>query len=187
MERFRFHLGNVLAYGAAVPLLAPDAFLAATATVIGDVHVGAQASIWYGCILRGDVQRIRVGPRTNLQDGTIVHVSPEDRPTTIGCDVLVGHSVMLHGCTLEDDSFVGMRATVLNGAVVESGAIVAAGALVSENTRVLAGELWGGTPARRLREVREGEIQGMREAVRHYIALAADHVRLARQVDRSDS
>jgi gamma-carbonic anhydrase len=187
MQSLRFHLGNVLAYGTAVPELAQDAFLAATATVIGDVHVGAQASIWYGCILRGDVQRIRVGARSNLQDGTIVHVSPQDRPTTIGCDVLVGHSVMLHGCTLEDDSFVGMRATLLNGAVVESGAIVAAGALVVENTRVASGELWGGAPARRMREVRAEELQAMREAVRHYIVLAADHARLARQANRSDS
>lgn len=187
MESLRFHHGNVLAYGTTVPVLAPDAFLAATATVIGDVHVGAQASIWYGCILRGDVSGIRIGPRSNLQDGTIVHVSPNDRPTTIGCDVLVGHSVMLHGCTLEDDSFVGMRATVLNGAVVESGAIVAAGALVTENTRVLIGELWGGAPARRLRELRAGELQSMRDAVRHYIELAANHARLARQADRSHS
>ncbi|MEQ1807302.1 MAG: gamma carbonic anhydrase family protein [Burkholderiaceae bacterium] len=187
MQSHRYHVGNVLAYGTTLPELAQDAFLAATATVIGDVHVGAQASIWYGCILRGDVQRIRVGARSNLQDGTIVHVSPQDRPTTIGCDVLVGHSVMLHGCTLEDDSFVGMRATLLNGAVVESGAIVAAGALVVENTRVASGELWGGAPARRMREVRAEELQAMREAVQHYIALAADHARLARQANRSDS
>jgi carbonic anhydrase/acetyltransferase-like protein (isoleucine patch superfamily) len=187
MESLQYHLGNVLAYGAAVPVLAPDAFLAATATVIGDVHVGAQASIWYGCILRGDVQAIRVGARSNLQDGTIVHVSPHDRPTTIGCDVLVGHSVMLHGCTLEDDSFIGMRSTVLNGAVVESGGIVAAGALVTENTRVASGELWGGAPARRMREVKAGELQFMRDAVRHYIELAANHARLARQSNRSPS
>src|SRR5258706_15940009 len=106
MRDVPFQRGNVLAYDGVAPKIAPGAFVAATATVIGDVHVGEQASIWYGCILRGDVQSIRIGPRSNLQDGTIVHVSPQDRPTLIGADVLVGHSVMLHGCTLEDDSFV---------------------------------------------------------------------------------
>ena len=181
MGNLNFHLGNVLAYGEAEPVLAPDAFIAMTATVIGDVHVGAESSIWYGCILRADVQRIRIGARTNLQDGTIVHVSPEDRPTQIGSGVLVGHAVMLHGCTLEDDSYVGMRATVLNGAVIRSGAIVAAGAVVSEGTVIESGEVWGGVPARRLREARPAELDGMRSAVVHYVSLAASHVRLARR------
>jgi gamma-carbonic anhydrase len=179
--KLNFHLGSVIAYGDAAPVLAPDAFIAMTATVLGDVHVGAESSIWYGCILRGDVQRIRIGARTNLQDGTIVHVSPEDRPTQIGSDVLVGHAVMLHGCTLEDESYVGMRATVLNGAVIRSGAIVAAGALVSECTVIPGGEVWGGVPARRLREARRAELDGMRAAVAHYVSLAASHARLARR------
>jgi carbonic anhydrase/acetyltransferase-like protein (isoleucine patch superfamily) len=179
--------GNVLSYDGVAPKIALSAFVAATATVIGDVEVEEQASIWYGCILRGDVQSIRIGARSNLQDGTIVHVSPDERPTVIGADVLVGHSVMLHGCTLRDDCFVGMRATVLNGAIVESGAIVAAGSLVVENTRVVRGELWGGAPARRLRAVREGEVERMQAAVREYVALAERHGRLTHPVVGSSS
>lgn len=183
MGTLNVHPGTIIAYGDAAPVLAPDAFIAMTATVIGDVHVGAQSSIWYGCVLRGDVQRIRIGARTNLQDGTIVHVSPVDRPTEIGSRVLVGHAAMLHGCTLEDDSYVGMRATVLNGAIIRTGAIVAAGALVSEGTVVPGGELWGGTPARRLREARPGELEGMKAAVAEYVTLAANHARLARRLE----
>lgn len=182
MLEFRQRLGAVLAYDAAAPRIAASAFIAATATIVGDVEIEEQASVWYGCILRGDVQSIRIGRRSNLQDGTIVHVSPEKWPTTIGAEVLVGHGVMLHGCTLEDDCFVGMRATVLNGAVVESGALVAAGALVVEGTRILRGEVWGGAPARRLRAMRDGELADMRAAVRSYVALAARHAALARPI-----
>jgi len=184
MANIDFHLGNIIAYGDRVPTLAADAFLATTATVVGDVHIASQSSLWYGCILRGDVERIRIGSRTNLQDGTIVHVSPGDRPTTIGSSVLVGHAVMLHGCTLEDGCFVGMRATVLNGAVIQTGAIVAAGALVSEGTIVRSGELWGGTPARCLREAKASELEGMRAAVDHYVTLAVSHAQLARSIWR---
>lgn len=174
--------GTLLAYDGVAPTIARGAFVAASATVIGDVHVAEHASVWYGCILRGDVSRIRIGRRSNLQDGTIIHVSPQDHPTLIGDDVLVGHGVMLHGCTLEDDCFVGIRATVLNGAVIESGAMVAAGALVVENTRVVSGELWGGAPARRMRAIRGGELEFMRAAVRHYVELAARHATLVRPI-----
>jgi carbonic anhydrase/acetyltransferase-like protein (isoleucine patch superfamily) len=179
-------LGAILAYNGVGPRIAPGAFIAATATVVGDVEIGEQASVWYGCILRADVQSIRIGRRSNLQDGTIVHVSPEKWPTMIGADVLVGHGVMLHGCTLEDDCFVGMRATVLNGAVIESGALVAAGALVVEATRVLRGEVWGGAPARRLRALRDAELDEMRAAVRHYVVLAARHAALTRPAGGND-
>ncbi|MFT4510622.1 gamma carbonic anhydrase family protein [Caballeronia sp. 15711] len=187
MEKLLSIRGNVLAYDGVVPKLAPNAFVAATATVIGNVQIGDQASIWYGCILRGDVNSIRIGARSNIQDGTIVHVSPGEHPTVVGASVLVGHSVMLHGCTLEDNCFIGMRASILNGALVESGAIVAAGALVVENTRVMSGELWGGIPARRLRTIREGEIEQMQAAVHEYILLAARHAALVRLVDENDS
>lgn len=177
--------GNVLAFDGIAPTIAFNAFVAETATLIGDVFVAEQASVWYGCILRGDVQSIRVGARSNLQDGTVIHVSPNDRPTVIGADVLVGHSVMLHGCRLEDSSYVGMRATILNGAVIETGAIVAAGALVVEDSRVPAGELWGGAPARKLRALRGAELEFMQAAVREYVVLAERHMRLARSVHRS--
>ncbi len=120
------------------PTIADDVFIADTASVIGDVHIGAGSSVWYNCVLRGDGgSLIRVGERTNIQDGTIVHVNgpredgTEHMPTYIGSDITIGHNALIHACTLEDGCFIGMSSTVLDGAVVETGAMVAAGAVVS--------------------------------------------------------
>src|SRR5262245_32312740 len=101
------------------PRVAPDAFIAATAVLIGDVAIGAQSSVWYHCVLRGDTNFIRVGARSNIQDGTIVHVNSITFPTIIGDDVTIGHAAIIHACTLENHAFVGMGATVLDGAVIE--------------------------------------------------------------------
>ena len=114
------------------PRIAGDAWVAPNAAVIGDVWVGAQSTIWFNCLLRGDTNRIRIGDRTNIQDGTIVHVNPgEAWVTTIGNDVTVGHAAIIHACTLHDHAFVGMGATVLDGCVIEEGAMLAAGALLT--------------------------------------------------------
>ena len=130
--------GLILPYRGISPTIAEDAFIAETAVVIGDVVIGPGASIWYGCVLRGDVNKIRIGCNTNLQDGTIVHCNdPREgdyreigggEPTHIGNDVVVGHMALIHACTVEDGAFIGMRAVILDRAVVESGAMVAAGA-----------------------------------------------------------
>jgi carbonic anhydrase/acetyltransferase-like protein (isoleucine patch superfamily) len=159
------------------PRVPGSAFVAPTATLIGDVELGEEANVWYGCILRGDVNAIAIGARSNLQDSTVVHVSPGNYPTRVGADVLVGHQALLHGCTLADASYVGIRAVILNGCVVESGAMVAAGALVTEGSRVPSGELWGGAPARRLRRLRDGEAEAMAAAVAHYVEIADEHRR----------
>src|SRR4051812_26994301 len=145
------------------PTIAADAFIAETAVVIGDVEIGAGSGIWYGCVLRGDSNRIRIGARTNIQDGTIIHVNHEREgatgtKTTIGSDITVGHMALLHACTLEDGCFIGMKACVMDGVVVESGAMVAAGALVPPGKRVKKGELWAGTPAKLMRPLMEKEI-----------------------------
>jgi len=152
-----------------LPKIHPDAFLAENAVVIGDVEIGAGSSIWYGCVLRGDVNKIRVGRNSNLQDGTVVHVN-HDRsgqdyresgggmPTVIGDNVTVGHMALIHACHLESGSFVGMRAVVMDQAVVESGAMVAAGALVSPGKRVLSGQLWAGAPAQYRRDLTQEEL-----------------------------
>lgn len=158
-----------------LPRLAPTAFVAPGAVLVGDVDIGDQASVWYGCVLRGDVNGIRLGARSNLQDATIVHGSPGEPPTQIGEDVLVGHGAIVHGCVLEPRCSVGMRATVLNGAVVESEAQVAAGALVPAGARIPSGELWGGVPARRLRSLSRNELDRLRSQAQHYVTLAADH------------
>jgi carbonic anhydrase/acetyltransferase-like protein (isoleucine patch superfamily) len=166
----------------ATPKIAPDAFIAETAVVIGSVEVGAESSIWYGCVLRGDSNSIKIGARTNIQDGTIIHVNHEREgaagtKTTIGSDVTVGHMALLHACTLEDGSFVGMKACVMDGVVVESGAMVAAGALVTPGKRVKRGELWAGSPAKLMRPLSEKEIAYFAYSARHYAELAASYRR----------
>jgi carbonic anhydrase/acetyltransferase-like protein (isoleucine patch superfamily) len=166
----------------ATPKIAPDAFIAETAVVIGAVEVGAESSIWYGCVLRGDSNSIKIGARTNIQDGTIIHVNHEREgaagtKTTIGSDVTVGHMALLHACTLEDGSFVGMKACVMDGVVVESGAMVAAGALVTPGKRVKRGELWAGSPAKLMRPLSEKEIAYFAYSARHYAELAASYRR----------
>jgi gamma-carbonic anhydrase len=162
------------------PAVAASAFVAETAVVIGDVTIGEQASIWYGCVLRGDGNFIRVGARTNIQDGTIVHVNHEREGaagtrTIIGADVTIGHMALIHACTLEDGCFIGMQACVMDGVVVESGAMVAAGALVTPGKRVRRGELWGGSPAKLMRKLTESELKYFSYTVEHYIEMAESY------------
>jgi len=157
------------------PVISDSAFIAPTAQIIGAVSIGSQASVWYGCVLRGDVNRILVGARSNIQDGTIVHGTPGIGPTDIGSDVLIGHAALIHGCKLCDGSFVGMRAVILNNAVVETGALVAAGALVTEGARVPTGEIWGGSPAKKIGELQPATAEGMRAAVKSYVDLGRRH------------
>ena len=164
--------GLILPFEGAWPVIAPDAFIADNATLIGNVDVGAGASIWFGVVIRADVGRIHVGARTNLQDGTIVHVNGAGIDTSIGADCLIGHAATIHGCTIEDGAFIGMNAVILDDAVVEGGAMVAAGALVTPGKRVKRGELWAGSPAKPMRALSEAEIAGIPLAVEHYAELA---------------
>lgn len=162
------------------PVIAPDAFVAPNATIVGDAQIGSEASIWFNVVLRGDVNYIRVGARTNIQDGTVVHVSSKDHPTLIGADVLIGHMAMIHACTLEDGCFVGMSATVMDGAVVERGAMVAAGALIAPGKRVGAGQLWAGTPAKYVRDVTPEETASFPEQIQRYVDLGQMYRQLTR-------
>jgi carbonic anhydrase/acetyltransferase-like protein (isoleucine patch superfamily) len=164
------------------PRIDPAAFVAPGAKLIGDVEVGPQASIWYNCVLRGDMNKIRIGARSNVQDGTIIHVDPprpagppEGFPCLIGEDVLIGHVAMIHGCILEDRAFVGLGAIVMDGCVVEGDAMLAAGALLTPGKRVPSGQLWAGRPARFVRELGEADIAGMRMGPVHYMELAKRH------------
>ncbi len=154
------------------PKIHESAFIAPGAVVIGDVEIGPDSSVWFGCILRGDLNYIRVGARTNIQDGTIVHVDSREFHTIIGDDVTIGHMAVIHACTLETGAFVGIGATVLDGAVVEGGAMVAAGALVTPGKRVPAGEMWAGTPARRARALDPEKFALFAEIAPHYAELA---------------
>lgn len=163
---------NIIAFKGITPEIDDSAFVAPSADVIGDVVIGAGSSVWFGCVVRGDVNHIRIGKDTNIQDGTVIHVSNGTHPAIIGDDVLVGHNCIIHGCTLENGSFVGMGATVLDGAVVESGGMVAAGALVAPGKRVPSGQLWGGSPAKHMRDLTEEQQKNLTSGAAHYAELA---------------
>ena len=172
---------SIIPFGGKTPVVHPSAFVAPGCRLIGDVEIGAEASIWYNCVLRGDVNRIRIGARTNIQDGTVVHVdsplAPGDagQPTLIGDDVLIGHMAMVHGCVLDDGAFVGLGATIMNACHVATGGMLAAGALLTPGKRIGAGELWTGRPARLARMLTEAEIAFNRLGVAHYVENARAH------------
>jgi carbonic anhydrase/acetyltransferase-like protein (isoleucine patch superfamily) len=141
---------------------------------MGDVTLGARASVWYGAVLRGDMDRIVIGEATNLQDGAIVHVDA-GRPALIGARVGVGHRAILHGCTVEDDCLVGMGSILLNGVVLSTGSVVAAGAVVREGMVVPPGSLVMGVPARVVRAVDDGLRERIRSTWEHYVELSRRH------------
>lgn len=164
------------------PQIHETAFIAPGCRIIGDVTIGPDSSIWYNCVIRAEVNRIVIGARTNIQDGSIVHCDgpmpgvPDGFPTIIGDDVLVGHNVMLHGCLLNDRAFVGLSATVMNGAVIEGDAMLAAGAMLTQGKRVESRQLWAGSPARFVRDLDDAAIMGMRMGVAHYVENAKAHM-----------
>jgi carbonic anhydrase/acetyltransferase-like protein (isoleucine patch superfamily) len=147
-------------------------FLAETCAVIGDVELGDEASIWYAAVVRGDVMSIRIGARTNLQDGAIVHVTYPKLATVIGDDCTIGHGAIIHACTIEDDCLIGMGATLLDGAVIGRGSLVGAGALVTPGTVIPPGSLVIGSPARVKRPVNDKERAQIEDGAAHYVELA---------------
>jgi len=163
--------GLILPYRGVSPTIASTAFIAPNAAVVGDVVVGADTGIWFGCVVRGDVNVIRIGARTNIQDGTIIHVSSTLQGTYIGDDITIGHMAVIHACTLESGCFVGMKACVMDGVHVESRAMVAAGALVTPGKRVRSGQLWAGTPAKYIRDLSAEELAGFPTLAAHYVEL----------------
>jgi carbonic anhydrase/acetyltransferase-like protein (isoleucine patch superfamily) len=167
--------GPLYPFEGKLPVLQDGAWVAPNAAVIGDVVLGPGSSVWYGCVLRGDTNFIRVGARTNIQDGSVVHVNSGAEPTIIGDDVTIGHGCIIHACTLEDGAFVGMGATVLDRAVIEGGGMLAAGALLTPGKRVRRGELWAGSPAKFLRPLGAEEIAAFAMTAPHYSALAVRH------------
>jgi gamma-carbonic anhydrase len=169
--------GLIRPYRGKLPSVGRGAFIAETAVVIGDSVIGAAANLWYGVVVRGDVNFIRIGARTNIQDNAVVHVSTGTFPTIIGDDVTIGHMALVHACTIEDRCLIGMQSCILDGAVVERGAIVAAGALVPPGKRVKAGELWAGVPARMIRAVTEDETRAIALSAERYCALAAEYLK----------
>lgn len=135
------------------PHIGEGTFVAPTAAVVGDVEIGDGSSVWYSAVIRGDVNRIRIGNRVSIQDGCCLHTSGGDAYIEIGNNVTVGHNATLHGCKIGDDVLIGMGSTFLDNSVVESGSVVAAGALVLSRTRIPSGELWGGVPAKFIKKI----------------------------------
>jgi len=182
---------TILPYRGVMPKIHPTAFIAPGAVIIGDVEIGAEASIWFGCVVRGDVNVIRIGERTNIQDGTVIHVAsglqparmgleaskiPEDGyPTIIGDNVTVGHMTLLHACTIESNAFVGMKAAVMDGAKIEGHGMLAAGALLTPGKVVQKGQLWVGSPAKFWRDLTPSDIAQFAVRVNQYVELGQEY------------
>ena len=163
-------------YRGRLPVIDPSAYIDASAQVIGDVEVGAESSVWMNVVCRGDVNHIRIGRRTNVQDGTIVHVMHDTHPTVIGDDVTIGHAAVVHGCTIGDRVLIGMGAILLNGAVVGADSIVAAGSLVPEGAVVPPRTLAMGSPAKVRRELSEAEVASILDYSNNYVRYRLDYM-----------
>lgn len=169
------HLPLVGAHLGRTPRLADTCWIAPGCVVVGDVEIGAESSIWYGTVVRGDVERIRIGHRSNVQDNSTIHVTRDRHPVTIGDDVTIGHRAVVHGCRVADGALIGIGAVILDGAVIEENALVGAGATVTPGSIIESGMLALGTPARSVRRLAEEEIRTQRERTMGYVALAGEH------------
>jgi len=166
--------GNLLPHGDASPQVARSAWVAPGAFVIGDVRLGEESSVWYGAVLRGDTEPIRVGARTNVQDGCVLHADP-GYPAVVGEGCVVGHNAIVHGCEIGDDCLVGMGATILNGAKIGEGSIVAAGAVVPEGREFPPRSLIVGIPAKRVGEVTGEQASDIERGASEYVERAEAH------------
>ncbi|MCX7863513.1 MAG: gamma carbonic anhydrase family protein [Novosphingobium sp.] len=172
---------TIAAFGNKAPKIHSSAFIAPGCRVIGDVEIGPDVSIWYNCVIRADGNRIVIGARTNIQEGTVVHCDspkpgrPEGFATIIGEDVLIGHMAMIHGCTLEDRAFVGLGAIVMDGCRIEPDGMLAAGAMLTAGKLIGARQLWIGRPAKYLRDLVDDEIAANRAGVQNYVVNGRNH------------
>ncbi|MGF1555451.1 gamma carbonic anhydrase family protein [Paucihalobacter sp.] len=142
------------------PIIPDDCYIAENATVVGEVSLGSQCSIWFNAVLRGDVHFIKIGNKVNIQDGAVIHATYQKSPTTIGNNVSIGHNAIVHGCTIHDNVLIGMGSIVMDDCVIESNSIIAAGAVVTQNTRVEAGSIYAGVPAKKVKDISEALING---------------------------
>ena len=142
------------------PKIPADCYIAENATIVGDVEIGNQCSIWFNAVIRGDVHSIKLGNKVNVQDGAVIHATYLKSPTTIGNNVSIGHNAIVHGCTIHDDVLIGMGSIIMDDCVIESNAIIAAGAVVTKNTRVPAGTVYAGVPAKKIKDISENLVHG---------------------------
>ena len=160
-----------------MPVVHPTAFVDESAQVIGDVQIGAESSVWMNAVVRGDVNSIRIGQRTNVQDGTVIHVMHHTHPTAVGDDVTIGHGAIVHGCTVGNRVLLGMGAILLNGSIVGEDTIVAAGSLVTEDMVVPSRSLVMGSPARVRRPLTDDEVRFVLESAGNYVRYRLDYAR----------
>ena len=147
------------------PNIPENCYVAENATIIGDVIMGNECSVWFNAVVRGDVHFIKIGNKVNIQDGAIIHCTYQKHPTTIGNNVSIGHNAIVHGCTVHDNVLIGMGAIVMDNCVVESNAIVAAGAVVTQNTVVESGTIYAGVPAKKVKDISESDFAGEIERI----------------------
>jgi carbonic anhydrase/acetyltransferase-like protein (isoleucine patch superfamily) len=168
------------------PAIDPSAFIAPSCDIIGEVEIGAEASIWFQCVIRGDVNWIKVGARTNVQDHSMLHVDRRGFPLSIGEDVTIGHRVMIHGCTIGDRCLVGMGAILMNGVVIGEDSIVGAGALVTEGKTFPPRSLILGTPAKLARELKPEELQYLKKSAENYVGDSREYLEIFAQMDAKE-
>lgn len=142
------------------PQIPKDCFVAENATILGEVSLGMECSIWYNAVIRGDVHYIKIGNKVNIQDGAVIHATYQKSPTTIGNNVSIGHNAIVHGCTIHDNVLVGMGSIIMDDCVIESNSIIAAGAVVTKNTRVESGSIYAGVPAKKVKDISQELISG---------------------------
>ena len=142
------------------PEIPEDCYVAENATIVGEVSMGSQCSVWFNAVIRGDVHFIKMGNKVNVQDGAVIHATYQKSPTTIGNNVSIGHNAIVHGCTIQDNVLIGMGSIVMDDCVVESNSIIAAGAVVTKNTRVEAGSIYAGVPAKKVKDISKKMISG---------------------------
>lgn len=142
------------------PEIPSDCFVADNATIVGEVTMGSECSVWFNAVIRGDVHYIKIGNKVNIQDGAVIHATYQKSPTNIGNNVSIGHNAIVHGCTIQDNVLIGMGSIIMDDCIVESNSIIAAGAVVTKNTRVEAGSIYAGVPAKKVKDISEELISG---------------------------
>lgn len=147
------------------PNIASDCFLAENATIVGDVTIGEQCSVWFNAVIRGDVHYIKIGNKVNIQDGAVIHCTYQKHPTIIGNNVSIGHNAIVHGCTVKDNVLIGMGAIVMDNCVIESNSIIAAGAVITQNTIVESGCIYAGVPAKKVKDINQSDFAGEIERI----------------------
>jgi len=168
-------MSTILPFRTYTPQIDPSAYIGEGVVIIGDVVIGPESSVWPGCVMRGDMGPIRIGAKTNIQDGTIIHITAGGQGTHIGDSVTVGHCALLHDCTVEDGAFIGMRATMMDFSRVAAGGMLAAGALLTQHKVVETGQVWAGSPAKYWRDITRQEFAAFASRADEYAALARDY------------